>query len=235
MLGGALLVIAPWTARNAIALDRFVPISTGGGQVLFAGSYLPSGGDPEAVGREVLERHPGLALHLVLEGSSSDKAQLEHGHPPTEIVLGRLRLEQILAALAEQRYPGMETDRALARMGRERLWDEATGEPLPYLGFLAAKAWRVWGHGPRAVMRSPGWELFHWALLILGLLGLAILISRRRWEAIPILTVLIAITAISLLLVASPRRALVLLPLTGALAGVGAVACGDSLARRWNG
>ncbi len=46
-LVGVVVVVAPWTVRNAIALDRVAPVSTGGGQVLFAGSYLPSGGDPE--------------------------------------------------------------------------------------------------------------------------------------------------------------------------------------------
>jgi 4-amino-4-deoxy-L-arabinose transferase-like glycosyltransferase len=56
LLVGIAVVIAPWTVRNAIALDRVVPVSTGGGQVLFAGTYLPSGGDPERVGAEVIDR-----------------------------------------------------------------------------------------------------------------------------------------------------------------------------------
>lgn len=210
---GIVLVVAPWTLRNAIALDRLVPISTGGGQVLFAGSYVPSEGDPERVGHEVLERHPGLLAEL----------------PPDP------RLEQILAALAEQRYPGMETDRALARMGRERLWDEVTERPLDYVGFAAAKLWNLWGHGPRQVMEQPGWELFHWLLVALALVGLAALIRERRWEAVPLLTVVLAITALSLVLVASPRRVLVLLPLVAALAAVGVTSSRDSLARRWNG
>src|SRR5665811_950968 len=101
LLLGVAVVVAPWAVRNAIALDRVVPVSTGGGQVLFAGSYLPSGGDPERVGEEVLERHPGLARRLPADA----------------------RLEQILAALAAQRYPDLESDAALAKMGRERLWD----------------------------------------------------------------------------------------------------------------
>jgi 4-amino-4-deoxy-L-arabinose transferase-like glycosyltransferase len=226
LLAGLALVVAPWTLRNAVALDRFVPISTGGGQVLFAGSYLPSDGDPERVGREVLERHPGLTRRLAIEGGD--------GTGGVDGVLVRLRLEQILAALASQRYPELETDRALARMGRERLWDDITEEPVAYAGFLAAKVWRLWGHGPREVMRRPAWELLHWALIALAAVGLAFLIARRRWEAIPLLAVILAITAISAVLVASPRRVLVMLPLISALAGVGAVACRDSLARRWN-
>lgn len=212
MLLGVVLVVAPWTVRNAVVLDRFVPISTGGGQVLFAGSYLPSGGDPERVGEEVLERHPGLARQLPADA----------------------RLEQILAALATQRYPSLESDAALARMGRERLWDDVTGRPLSYAGFVAAKLWRIWAFGPRDVMREPAWKALHWALVLFGGLGLLRLARQRRWEALLFGTILLAVTATGALLVASPRRLLVTIPLVAALAGVGATACRDSLARRWN-
>jgi 4-amino-4-deoxy-L-arabinose transferase-like glycosyltransferase len=210
LLAGLAIVVAPWTIRNAIALDRFVPVSTGGGQVLFAGSYLPSGGDPERVGTEVVERHP----RLFAPGAAR-----------------RLRLEQILARLAARRYPSLETDKALARMGRERLGDAIGHEPLAYAGFVAAKIARTWAHGPRDVMRAPAWEILHWLLLALGLLGLGVLALRRRWEALLLATIFIAITAVSAVLVASPRRVLVMMPLVAALAGVGTVACRDSLAR----
>jgi hypothetical protein len=212
LLLGVAVVIAPWTIRNAVALDRFVPISTGGGQVLFAGTYLPSDGDPEKVGAEVVERHPGLF--------GSDAVR-------------HLRLEQILARLAHQRYPELETDKALSRMGKEQLWDDVSGEPLEYAGFVATKIGRIWSHGPRDVMREPAWELLHWLLVAFGLVGLIVLAIQRRWEALLLATIFVAITAISALLVASPRRVLVMMPLVAALAGVGAVACRDSLARRW--
>jgi hypothetical protein len=201
LLVGLALVVLPWTVRNVVALDRVVPVSTGGGQVLFAGTYLPSDGDPEKVGAGVVEENPDLFEPDGLE---------------------RLRLEQILARLAEREYPQLESDPALARMGREQLWDDVSEAPLEYAGFLAAKLWRVWGHGPRAVMREPGWELLHWALVGFGLLGLVLLVRARRREALVIGTVLLAITAVGLLLVASPRRVLVMLPLLAALAGVGA-------------
>jgi len=198
MLVGLALVVLPWTIRNEVALGRFVPISTGGGQVLFAGSYMPSGGDPERVGAEVLERHPELRRELP-------------SNP---------RLEQILAALAKQRYPGLESDAALARMGRERLWEDVSEHPVEYAGFLASKLWLIWGHGPRDVMREPVWEVLHWLLVTLGLLGLGVLAWQRRWEALLIGVVLIAVTATGALLVASPRRALVTIPVVAALAGV---------------
>jgi hypothetical protein len=210
LLLGVVVVVAPWTVRNAVALDRFVPISTGGGQVLFAGSYLPSGGDPERVGEEVLERNPEL------------ERKLPKGP----------RLEQILAALGEERYPGLETDKALARMGREELWGDVSEEPLEYAGFLAAKVWRVWGHGPRDVLREPAWAVLHWLLVGLGLVGLAVLARQRRWEALLLGVVLLAVTATGALLVASPRRLLVTVPLLAALAGVGADSLRGCLKRR---
>ncbi len=211
LLVGVAVVVVPWTARNAIALNRFVPISTGGGQVLFAGTYLPSDGDPEKVGAEVVARHPELF------GPNAVRD---------------LRLEQILARLAAQRYPGLESDKALSRMGREQLWDDVSEEPLEYAGFVATKVGRIWSHGPRDVMREPAWELLHWALVAFGLLGLAVLALQRRWEALLLATIFVAITAISALLVASPRRVLVMMPLVAALAGVGAVWLGTSLGGR---
>ena len=199
-LAALVVIIAPWTIRNAVALDRFVPISTGGGQVLFAGTYLPSDGDPEKVGTEVVAENPNLF--------TPQDAQ-------------HLRLEQIVARLAHSRYPHLETDQALSKMGKEQLWDDLSEEPLEYAGFVAAKIGRIWSHGPREVMREPVWEALHWALVAFGLLGLAILAWRRRWEALLLATIFLAITAISALLVASPRRVLVLVPLLAPLAGVG--------------
>jgi 4-amino-4-deoxy-L-arabinose transferase-like glycosyltransferase len=211
LIAGVAMVVAPWTARNAIALDRFVPVSTGGGQVLFAGTYLPSDGDPEKVGEEVVERHPELFGPHAVE---------------------RLRLEQILARLARRRYPELESDRALSRMGKEQLWDDVSEEPLEYAGFVVTKIARIWSHGPRDVMRKPGWELLHWALLAFGLIGLIVLAVRRRWEALLIAAIFLAITMISALLVASPRRVLVMMPLVAALAGVGAAASVTALRQR---
>jgi hypothetical protein len=210
VLTGLVVVVAPWTVRNAVAMHRLVPVSTGGGQVLFAGTYLPSDGDPEKVGAGVVAENPGLFGPEAVRN---------------------LRLEQILARLAADRHPGMEPDEALSKMGKEQLWDDVSEAPLEYLGFLAAKVGRIWSHGPRAVMREPLWEALHWALVALGALGLALLAWRRRWEALLLGTIFVAITAISALLVASPRRVLVMLPLIAALAGVGAAWLGAEALR----
>jgi 4-amino-4-deoxy-L-arabinose transferase-like glycosyltransferase len=195
---GIVVVVAPWTIRNAVALDRFATVSTGGGQVLYAGTYLPSDGNPEKVGAGVVAEYPQLFGPDALEN---------------------LRLEQILARLGEATYPELEPDQALSKMGKEQLGDDITEHTGEYVGFLAGKIGRIWSHGPRAIMRTPVWEALHWALLALGLLGLALLLYRRRWEAFLIAAVFLAVTAISALLVASPRRVLVLIPLLSACAG----------------
>lgn len=195
-LAAALVIVAPWTIRNAVALDRFVPISTGGGQVLYAGTYLPSNGDPEKVGTEVVRENPQLF--------APDAAQ-------------HLRLEQILARLAHSRYPEMESDQALSKMGKAQLWDDASDHTAEYAGFVATKVGRIWFHPARDVMRGFPWIVLQSALVVLGLLGLALLAWRRRWEALLFATIFLAITAISALLVASPRRVLVLVPLLAAL------------------
>jgi 4-amino-4-deoxy-L-arabinose transferase-like glycosyltransferase len=199
---GIVVVVAPWTVRNAVTLHRFVTVSTGGGQVLYAGTYLPSEGNPEKVGAAVVAENPQLFGPHAVEN---------------------LRLEQVLARLAEDRYPELEPDQALSKMGKEQLRTDLTHHFGEYAEFVARKIGRIWSHGPRAIMREPVWEALHWALLGLGLLGLAMLAWRRRWEALLIGAVFLAVTLISALLVASPRRVLVLIPLLAACAGASLV------------
>jgi hypothetical protein len=195
---GIVVVVAPWTVRNAVALDRFVTVSTGGGQVLYAGTYLPSDGNPEKVGAAVVAEHPDLFGPHAVEN---------------------LRLEQILARLGEATYPDLEPDQALSKLGKEQLGDDLTEHTGEYAEFVATKIGRIWSHGPRAIMRTPLWEALHWFLLALGLFGLALLAYRRRWEALLVGAVFLAVTLVSALLVASPRRVLVLIPLLSACAG----------------
>jgi 4-amino-4-deoxy-L-arabinose transferase-like glycosyltransferase len=231
------VVIAPWTVRNAIVLDRFVPLSTGGGQVLFAGTYLPSDGNPQKVGGEVLESNPSILRRLAsqhlspLTDATSPRLLLSQARPPVEatppVIFGQrivspdsVSLEKILATLAARQHPGLESDAALSKMGRAQLWRDLRDQPLRTAGFTLRKVTRIWARGQRAVMEETGWAIFHGVLVLLGLAGLAILALRRRWEAAVIGTIFLAITAISALLVASPRRVLVLIPLVAALAGL---------------
>jgi dolichyl-phosphate-mannose-protein mannosyltransferase len=196
-----LLPIVPWTVHNVLSLDRFVPISTGGGKALFIGTYRPGDGDGPQVREELLRTHPALRRELA-------------GTPL------RTQLDTLLAVLAARQHPGVPTDVALTRMGRDNLEDDLSD--LPGFGaMLGRKAYRAWREGPRPIMHSSEWKAAHKVLVGLALLGLCVLALTRRWEAVPLALLALLVTATSALLIASPRRVIVFLPAVAALAGTG--------------
>jgi 4-amino-4-deoxy-L-arabinose transferase-like glycosyltransferase len=196
---GIAVAIGPWTLRNLIVLDRFVPITTGGGKSLFIGTYLPGDGAGAGTKRELARRY----------GRGGGSA------PPDFAAL----LDRVAA-----RYPGRSRDAALTNAGLHNLRRYATDDPLDYAGMFARKAWTIWRTGAcpggPGFMRAPPWVALHLLLVVLALVGLLDLARRRRVEAGPLGLVIGLATLIGVLLIASPRRALVPLPLLAALAGV---------------
>jgi 4-amino-4-deoxy-L-arabinose transferase-like glycosyltransferase len=204
------LVLAPWTIHNVVELDRFVPISTGGGKALFIGTNLESDGDSVQLREDLLAERPALRARLEAEGPVDD---------PDRLVLERL-LERVAAAS----YPDLETDAALGRLGRQNLEDGVTAEPLRFAGMMAGKSYDTWTDAARGVMLDQPWRTLQLAIVVLALAGVAALaLRRRRFEALVTGLVLLYMTAIAALLIASPRRELVVLPLLAALAGAGIV------------
>ncbi len=200
LLAAFLLPIVPWTVRNAIVLDRFVPVSTGAGKALYIGTAVPADGDGPRLRDDLLRTHPALAQRLA--GTPRDS-----------------QLDTLLAVLAARQHPGVSTDVALTRMGRANLDDEVSGDPLGFAGMLGRKAYRAWREGPRPIMHSAFWKGAQKVLALLALAGLIVLAVRRRWESIPVALLLLGMSANAALLIASPRRMIVLLPVVGALAG----------------
>jgi hypothetical protein len=209
------LVLAPWTLRNAVELDRFVPISTGGGKALFIGTNLGADGDSVQLREDLLVERPALRAKLESEGPVDDP--------------DRMVLESLLERVAAESYPDLETDAALGRLGRQNLEDGVTEEPLRFAGMMASKSYDAWTDAARGVMLDQPWRTLQLAIVVLALAGVAILIvRRRRFEALVAGLVLLYMTAVAALLIASPRRELVVLPLLAALAG----ACVVEIARR---
>ena len=204
VVGCALLVVLPWTVRNFVAFDRVVPISTGGGQVLYAGSYLRAGPDPEKVTAELLAEHPWIERRL--------------GPVPGPIYRG-----QAEALLAEREHPGENTDTALTGMALDAYGHAAVHEPAALVGFVAGKAWFGWTAAARGVMKPTPWRVLQLALLFAAAVGLGVGLWRRRFDVAAIAVVLALETAVQVTFIASPRRTLTLLPLSAALAGAGAV------------
>jgi len=214
-LAATCLVLAPWTVHNAVELDRFVPISTGGGKALFIGTNLDADGDSVELREDLLAERPQLRARLEAEGPVDDP--------------DRMILERLLDGVAAESYPGLETDAALGRLGRQNLEDGVTEEPLRFAGMMAGKAYDSWTDAARGVMLDQPWRALQLAVVVLAIAGVAILfLRRRRFEALVAALVLLYMTAVAALLIASPRRELVVLPLLAALAG----ACVVDVARR---
>ncbi|MGA1213172.1 MAG: glycosyltransferase family 39 protein [Solirubrobacterales bacterium] len=218
LLASAALVIAPWTVRNAIELDRFVPISTGGGQALFTGSYLPSDGDPQQLLPALFERRPGLASDPFLTGTPPPP-----GKQPPE--------DQVLTALALREDRITEPDATLARLGREQYLDALTGQPLRLAGFFAQKGYHVWLRGRAGLTGNLPGRLFHWAIVAFFLAGLWQVWRTRPVEFRILAAVVGTVAVIGLLLIASPRRVLAIWPVVAALAGCGLALAGSIPAR----
>jgi len=197
------LAVAPWAIYVSGELGRFVPVSTGGGKALFIGSYLPGDGLHDGVKRDLLRRFRG-----------EDDVPLER--------LRQIPMNPLLDRVA-QRYPDLPRDSALQRVGRRNLVRYATEQPLSFAGMVAAKIGHMW-QGSGNPSRTLAGGAYHYATLALGLLGLTLLVTRRRWEVLPIALLLAGISLMGGLLLAGTRRNVPVMPLVLALAGVGLVA-----------
>jgi 4-amino-4-deoxy-L-arabinose transferase-like glycosyltransferase len=208
-------VVAPWAVHASSELGRFVPVSTGGGKALFIGTYLPGDG-----------LHDGVKQHLL--------HRLRGGGEIPEQRLRQIPMNPLLDRVARE-YPELPRDEALGRVGRENLVRWATDEPRAFAQMLAGKIGHMW-NAAGAPGDQPLGVALHFAVLALGLAGLALLALRRRWEVLPILALLCGISLIGGLLLAGTRRNLPVMPLVIALAGVCVIAAAEwtraRLARR---
>ena len=193
-------MLAPWTARNAIVLDRFVPVTTGGGKALFVATYLPGDGRQQLVKRQLIARYYG-------------KKDL----PYTEVL--QTEMEPLLNRVAKK-YPELGRDAALARIGRENFAKYASEQPFDYAWMVIRKIQNMWDRGSSAAMSPKFWFAYHKVLVFWALAALVGLAWRRRWEVLPIGLTVLGITLVGGLLLAVPRRALPLMPFVLALAGV---------------
>jgi 4-amino-4-deoxy-L-arabinose transferase-like glycosyltransferase len=213
------LVLAPWTIRNIMVLDRFVPVTTGSGKALFVATYLPGDGRQLRVKRELIRRFEGK-------------------RDVTDREVADTQMKDLLDKVA-RKYPDLERDAALARIGRENFRKYVREEPVEYAGMVVTKMWNVWRRGSGPTMRAGGWIAFHYAVLGLAVVGLAVLAWRRRWEALVLASLIGGITLLGGLLLAVPRRNVPLMPLVLTLAAAGvvwlAITAGGRLAERRRG
>jgi 4-amino-4-deoxy-L-arabinose transferase-like glycosyltransferase len=213
-----LVPIVPWTVRNAVALDRFVPISTGAGKALYVGTYLPGDGEYERVKALLARRY----LHRDLEPGSAELDRVD----PTPL------FDEVAA-----RYPDLPRDAALSRIGRQN-FDRFLGEdPTGYAAMTVRKVWRMWSAGIGEAMSSGLGRALQVLIVALGLAGLGVLAWRRRWWAlIAMATPILLVTAVGAASLAAPRRNEVLMTLVFPLAGVALARAGGAISssRPWS-
>lgn len=211
-----LLPILPWTVRNAVVLDRLVPISTGGGKALYVGTYLPGDGEYQRVKALLVERQVGRELE------------------PGSEALDRVDPTPLFDRVAE-RYPGLPRDEALGKIGKENLYDYVEEDPLGYAAMTVRKVWRMWSGGVGEAMASTPGRVVQVVLGLLGLLGLGLLARRRPWEALAGATPIVLVTAVGAISLAAPRRNEILMTLVFPLAAAALLwlAAAISSRRQW--
>jgi Dolichyl-phosphate-mannose-protein mannosyltransferase len=199
----ALLVpIVPWTVRNAVVLDRTVPISTGGGKALYVGTYLPADGEYQRVKAMLVARYRGRQLD------------------PHSAALDAIDPAPLFNRVAT-RYPDLPRDSALGRIGKEnfsRFFDE---DPGGYLAMTVRKVGRMWSSGVGEAMSSGVGRAVQILIVALGLAGLGLLAARRWWwELVLLATPIALVTLVGAISLAAPRRNEVLMTLVFPLAGL---------------
>lgn len=197
-----LVPVLPWTIRNLIELDRFVPLSTGSGKALYVGSYLPADGDYQRVKAILAERYLGRRLE------------------PGSAALDRVDPTPLFDRVAA-RHPDLPRDSALAKIGKDRMLDFIGERPLDYLAMLARKVGRMWSTGVGPAMDSVLGRIAQLLALALALAGAVVLATRRRWWELATIAIPIAVlTGIGAITLASNRRNEILMTLVFCLAGV---------------
>ena len=223
MLAALVVVIAPWTIRNQVVLDRTVPISTGGGKALYVGTFLPADGEYQRVKAILVERFEGKQL-------DPHSRELEEVNP--QPLFDRVANEY----KAEHGEPDLPRDSALGKIGREQLSDYVSEDPLGYLGMTVRKVGRMWSSGVGEAMSSSLGRAVQILLVLLGIGGLVLLGLRRRWwELAALATPILLVTAVGAASLAAPRRNEVLMTLVFPLAALALfwVASALSSGRSW--
>jgi 4-amino-4-deoxy-L-arabinose transferase-like glycosyltransferase len=209
LVAAFLLPIVPWTIHNAVVLDRFVPISTGGGKALYVGTFLPADGEYQRVKALLVERY----LHRNLE--------------PNSAALDRVDPTPLFDRVAS-RYPDLPRDSALGKIGKQNFSHYFGEDPLGYLGMTARKVGRMWSSGVGEAMSSTAGRVLQLLIVALALAGLGVLAWRRWWwELVAMATPIALVTVVGAASLAASRRNEVLMTLVFPLAAA-ALAWGAS-------
>jgi len=199
LLVGCVLVVAPWTVRNATRLHAFVPVTTGGGRSLLDANNTVVWNDPQLRGGATSVYH--------LEPYAS--ALRGRSEAEQDAITGRLAREFLLAH--REQWPQMAAAK-LARFWRLGAEAGTTG------------AWAREG-SPITALLARFDPLLVWSLLTLplALFGVAVVFAggKRHFQSLPLVLIVLA-TLGAVLYWGSLRLRVPIEPLLLAYAGIGA-------------
>jgi 4-amino-4-deoxy-L-arabinose transferase-like glycosyltransferase len=155
------LTIMPWTVRNAIRMDAFVPVATNASTTLWSGHNKSADGGPTYAPKELLDRIPG-------------KVSEDAAHEVAEAKL--LRREAIEWALANP-------DKEIALIPRKLVSLNNRTSNMFRLWFNAGEEIQV-GRPARLVFGGLA-DAVQYLLLLATLASLAIVGARRLWRLHP--------------------------------------------------
>ncbi|HKZ13288.1 MAG TPA: glycosyltransferase family 39 protein [Solirubrobacterales bacterium] len=219
MLVALLLPIVPWTIRNIVVLDRLVPISTGGGKALYVGTFYPADGEYQRVKAILYQRETGESL------------------PPNSQALNEVNPTELFNHVWKSRYPELERDSALGKIGKENFSKYFGEDPLGYLGMTVRKIGRMWSNGVGEFIATTLGRVIQIALVLLGIAGLVLLgFARRWWETLCLAAPIVLVTLVGAVSLAAPRRNEILMTLIFPLAGLAlsTAAAALSSGRKWS-
>ncbi len=203
MLVALLLPIVPWTIRNFVVFERFVPISTGSGKALYVGTFYPADGEYARVKAILYQRETGKSL------------------PPDSQALNEVNPTPLFNQVWKERYPDLERDAALGKIGKQNFSKYFGEHPLGYLGMTARKVGRMWSSGVGSFMSTTLGRAIQIVLVLLGVAGLVLLGWRRRWwETLCLAAPIVLVTVVGAASLAAPRRNEILMTLIFPLAGL---------------
>jgi 4-amino-4-deoxy-L-arabinose transferase-like glycosyltransferase len=219
MLVALLLPIVPWTIRNFVVFERFVPISTGSGKALYVGTFYPADGEYARVKAILYKRKTGRSL------------------PPDSQALNEVNPTELFDEVWEARYPELERDTALGKIGKENFSRYFGEHPVGYAEMTVRKVGRMWSSGVGSFMSTTLGRAIQIVLVLLGIAGLVLLGFRRRWwETLCLAAPIVLVTVVGAASLAAPRRNEILMTLIFPLAGlaVSAAASAISSGREWS-
>jgi hypothetical protein len=212
MLVALLLPILPWTIRNFVVFERFVPISTGSGKALYVGTFYPADGEYARVKAILYQRETGKYL------------------APDSQALNEVNPTPLFNEVWKERFPEMERDAALGKIGKENFSKYFGEDPVGYAGMTARKVGRMWSSGVGSFMSTTLGRAIQIIVVLFGIAGLVLLAFRRRWwETLALATPIVLVTVVGAASLAAPRRNEILMTLIIPLAALALTSAASAL------